>query len=255
MHAALADRWPLLAACLPPHPLTAVPYCALHALCAGYCGLVKVQDEDLVRPDPGAANAQPPAAAVQPPLAPSHRRQRSSSSGMHTPPSMSPRASPGSSPFKPAPGAAPREQQPAALLTEQAAALLQQRGRLAEAQALLHTALLRCPLADTQLAGRICDLTLEAEREAAETPTHSADPTPSHSRHGSAEAQGGEAAAGGSAGSGEAAALVRQALAAAAAGERRRAEAALQQALAACPEPGELRRRAELLLVMCKGQG
>lgn len=153
----------------------------------GFCGLVKVQDEDWVRPESSPQNTaaagahvqqqqqQPRPAAQLPPPQPFRRHVRGGNGGgAHTPPSgISPRSSPSVSPLRPAPGLAPREQQSAAALAEQAAVLLAQRGRLQEAESLLLTALRRCPITSTQLAGRICDLLIEAEREAQVTPTHS----------------------------------------------------------------------------------
>lgn len=163
-----------------------------------------------------------------------------------------------SSPMKPGPGLVAADASQAAELAEQQLQL----GRVREAEALLQTALRRCPLTDVQLARRICDLLLEAEREQQTTPTHSREPSGATA---DAEADvadwaaGGLGPAGGSgAASSDAAGLLRQAEGELAAGEARRAEAALQQALAACPpEQRARRRRIELylLLVQCKRQG
>ena len=151
---------------------------------------------------------------------------------MQTPPAgVSPRSSASCSPFKAAAGGV---QQSAAALAAAAELLLQQ-GRVGEAKAALHTALRRCGAYDVESGARIVDLLLEAERELQETPTHS----PRHSRHSSD-------------GDGVVAALLRQAQAALAAGELRQAEAALHAAVAAAPPASEARRRAELLLVLCK---
>ena len=165
--------------------------------------------------------------------------------GAATPPAASPRGSPGSSPFKAAPGAAPPSQQPAAVLAEQAALLLQQQGRVGEAQALLAQALRKCPASDTQAAARIIDLLLEADRELQVTPTHS--------RAGSEadQLEDAAAAAAGASADGE----LRQAVAALAAGEERRALQLLQRAQVACPEDlPELKRRIGLYMqiVQCK---
>ena len=145
----------------------------------------------------------------------------------------------------------------AAAAADQAVQLLQL-GRLGEAQAALQRALQRCPLTDIQLARRICDLLLEAEREQQQTPTHSREPSDAAADAGpeaAARAAGGLGQAGGEAGSGDAAALLQAAVDAMAAGQARRAEAALAQALAACPpHQRALRRRIELYLqlVQCK---
>ncbi len=195
---------------------------------------------------------------------PQHRRRPSgapsvASSGTRTPPGgASPKAaSSASSPMKPGPGLGAADASQAAELAAQQLQL----GRLREAAALLHTALRRCPLTDVQLARRICDLLLEAEQEQQTTPTHSREPSDAAA---DAEADAAGWAAGGlgpagSAGpSGDASGLLRQAVGALAAGEARQAEAALLQALAACPpEQRALRRRVELylLLVQCKRQG
>ena len=130
------------------------------------------------------------------------------------------------------------------MLAEQAALLLQQQGRVGEAQALLSQALCKCPPTDTQAAARIIDLLLEADRELQVTPTHS--------RAGSEVEQLEDAAAvAGASADGE----LRQAVAALAAGEERRALQLLQRAQAACPEDlPELQRRIGLYLqlVRCK---
>lgn len=236
---------------------------------AGYCGLVKVQDEDLVRAEAQQQHAAAPphtkqqqhAAPPPPAWPPQHRRRPSGapsagSAGTRTPPGgASPRAgSASSSPLKPGPVSAPAD---AAAAADQAVQQLQL-GRLREAQALLHRALRRCPLTDIQLARRICDLLLEAEREQQQTPTHSREPSDAATDAGADAASwaaGGLGQAGGEAGSGDAAGLLQAAVDAMAAGQVRRAEAALLQALAACPpDQRALRRRVEmyLQLVQCK---
>ncbi len=111
----------------------------------GYCGLVQVRDEDFVRPDSAqntAAAAAPPLAGQQAPAeqAQQRRQQRQQHSavplphprhaagwpagGARTPPSASPRSSPGSSPFKPGPGALLGGKQSASVLAEQVRAAL-----------------------------------------------------------------------------------------------------------------------------------
>lgn len=238
---------------------------SLHPVPAGYCGLVKVPDEDLVRRDAAPQNVhQPvvPSAAQQAPLQQGALQQQGqqqrrgpatagsgTSGGARTPPSASPRSSPGVSPFKAAPGAVPRRQQPAVVLAEQAAALIHQQGRLHDAEALLHAALERCATSDTELAGRVVDLLLEVEREFQQTPTHSRNGSEAeHEDHGDWTAIS-------SSDSDDPAALLRQAVEALAGGQERSAVQLLQRGLSACPpDLLELRRRIALYLelVVCK---
>ena len=253
---------------------------------------------------------------------PAQRRHVRAGSGAHTPPGggASPRSSPGTSPFKAAPGTGADHSLSAGQLAERAAALLQQQGRLAEAEALLHSALRRCPPSDTavrlallrwlgvagcapgapawpaprvagslacpapgckgllylaaarpschahsraappplrrscalpQLAARIIDLALEAERERLETPTHSRSP----SGEAAAGAAGAVLEGGAAAGAAGAESLLRQGVAALGRGEQRQAAELLRGAAAACPaDPDlrELRRRIELHQVLAR---
>ncbi|KAI3436798.1 hypothetical protein D9Q98_006208 [Chlorella vulgaris] len=166
----------------------------------GYCGLVKVCDEDLVRRDAAPRHAALAAAIQQhgeqqqqqlrqqqvqgehhrgkhQQLQSEQRRGEHAgstavSSSAQTPLTGSPRGSVGSaaSPFKAAPAALPHSQQPAAVLAEQAAAALQQR-RPHDAEALLHLALEKCATQDTQLATQVVDLLLSCEREWHQAPS------------------------------------------------------------------------------------
>ncbi len=155
--------------------------------------------------------------------------------------------------------------------------LLQQQGRLGDAQALLHAALAACPLTNVALSSRIIDLVLEAERELQVTPTHSrtaseveqlsevATPVavagaaaPSAASTPRAADGGSESSAGPPAGADAAPPpreLLRAAVEALGAGQERRASLLLQQAQQACTEHNMVdRRRIELYqqMITCK---
>lgn len=144
---------------------------------AGYCGLVKVSDEDLLRHDPtphphpqqhqqGQQQGQQPAVAV-PPLA-GGWSEAETETGECTPRRLaSAEQAPGSAtpPAIPPPGPQPSPTKATAQqLAEQAVGMLEA-GLASEAVPLLHAALARCPLTHVDLAELVVGLLLEAERQ------------------------------------------------------------------------------------------
>lgn len=97
-------------------------------------------DEDYVRPD-----AMQNVVHLQPERLSTHQRPQRGAAPAPTQPQSSSLQG-GGSPFKTGPGGTHHSGQTAGVLAEQAAMLLQQQGRLHDAEALLHLALKKCPL-------------------------------------------------------------------------------------------------------------
>ena len=228
---------------------------------AGHCGLVKVSDEDLVRP-----------LAQSPTKAPDQRQPHSPASSREPRRALHPPAEeeqqPGGTLQPPASRSAHGSsagvaQQTAEQLAEAGEELLGQ-GRAQHAARLLQAALQRCPLGQVELARRVIDLLLDAEQDLQATPSsgsRSATEQTEHSPLGgeasggswaglAAEAEGGSRSGTPASSLGTASGAQRElryALEALSNSEPRRALQHLQAAEAGCPPHlSRLRRRVAL---------